>query len=81
MAGATDTESIISTAASMEAPAALPVLPKAAHPSKQEPPSPHMTPAAQDRQWVKEALMETSAVPAFSDMEGTESKASGYALL
>ena len=82
MAGATDTESTISTAASLEAPAALPVSPRAGHQSKQGVPQPPQElPSAQDRQWAKKALMEGGAVSALSDMEGAESKASGYALL
>ena len=82
VAGATDTESTISTAASLEAPATLPVSPRAGHQSKQGVPQPPQElPSAQDRQWGKEALTDDTAVTAFSDMEGAESKASGYALL
>ena len=64
---------------SLEAPAVLPMPPGAVDLNKHgDEPSPHMTPAAQDRQWAKKALMEDSA---FSDVEGAEGEASGYALL
>ena len=66
------------TADSLEGPAAPPVSPGAAHPSEHGASPLHMTPSAQDKQWAEKALMEGSA---FSDVEGAESEASGYALL
>ena len=69
----------LSTAASLERPAALPVPPGAADINKHgNEPSPHMMPSAQNQQLAKKALMEDSA---FSDVEGADSEASGYALL